>query len=78
MDRIARRVKMVQDLPEEPITWVCYNKEMIPYYVQLIKEVRGEQYFNKYVTVVADGRPDILTNTYFDDTLYELKGNGYD
>lgn len=78
MSRVAKRHKTIMNLPNERITWVCYNEEMIPYYETLIKELRGEEFFNKYVTVVADGQPELGSNTYFDRSLYELRGNGYD
>jgi len=78
MTRLEKRIDTIKKLPDEQVTWVCYNREMIPYYETLIKELRGEEYFNKYVTVIADGHPDLGSNTYLDPTLYELRGNGYD
>lgn len=75
---MSKTDQIINNLPNKQLTWVCYNESMIPYYEALIKELRGEDFFNQYVTVIADGHPALGSNTYFDPTLYELRGNGYD
>ena len=68
----------IMALPEQDVIWVCYNDDMIPYYEELIKKLRGGAYFEKYVKVVASGEMGNSSNTYLDPMLYELRGNGYD
>lgn len=69
---------MIQQLPEQELTWVVYNANMISYAQCLIIQYRGLEFFDKYVKVIsrdcADGAKGIL---YFDPDLFNLVGNGY-
>lgn len=74
-----KTVEAVLDLPEEDLTWVVYNANMIGYAEMLIISLRGLEYFDKYVKVVSreDGTGS-KGKLYFDPKLFDLIGNGYD
>lgn len=74
----GKTVQMIYNLPEEPVTWVCYNEDMVPYYERLISEIKGTEYFSKYVTVVSISATRNNSKVYLDPTLYDLMGNGYE
>lgn len=78
MTRTGKVRGHIMRLPNEQVTWVCYNDDMIPYYETLIKELRGVDYYEQYVTVIASGQALNGSNTFLDPSLYELRGNGYD
>lgn len=69
---------MIQKLPEQDLTWVVYNANMISYAQMLIIQYRGLEFFDNYVKVVSrdnvDGAKGIM---YFDPDLFNLIGNGY-
>jgi hypothetical protein len=66
-------------LPEEKLTWVVYNANMVQSAVTLIVSLRGIEFFDDYVKVVSrecgDGAQGHL---YFDPNIFNLIGNGYD
>lgn len=91
----SRTLKLIKELPDEPkskILWVVYNKDMIANAEQQIIEIKGQDYFDKYVTVTSGGDDiggrevttvivdDVLSKTtmYFDPMLHAMRGNGYD
>lgn len=82
MQGSVKTVRSILSLPEVPtkrIFWIVYNHDMISYVENLIKELRGEDYLNMYVTVVAKSDPskDRTKGTvYFDPDLLDLLGNG--
>lgn len=71
----------IQNLPDNPskhIYWIVYNRDMIKYVEDLIKDIRGSEYL-KYVTVVSRSDPSkdrTKGSVYFDPTLMDLIGNG--
>lgn len=71
---------MIQRLPEEEVTWVVYNANMIQYAESLIILNRGIEFFQKYVNVISCDDPEVIVrgSLYLDPSLYDLKGNGYD
>ena len=79
---IGKTQAMISALPVNPtkhIYWIVYSKDMIKYTEDQIKLIKGEDYFNKHVTVVAKNDPskDRDTGTvYFDPRLLDLLGNG--
>jgi hypothetical protein len=90
-----RTIKLIEALPDEPdnkIVWVVYNKDMIANAKQQIIEVKGQDYFDKYVTVTSGGdevsgrkvtsviidEVPSKSSMYFDPMLHAMKGNGYD
>lgn len=79
--RTGKQQHAILSLPKNPskhIYWVVYNQDMIEYTVNLIRELRGEEYM-KHVTVVAKGDPSGERSNgwlYFDPTLMDLLGNG--
>ena len=75
----GKTVEGVLDLPDENLTWVVYNKDMIGYAEMLIISLRGLEYFDKYIKVVSreDGT-GAKGKLYFDPRLFDLIGNGYD
>jgi hypothetical protein len=79
LERVNTKVmKAIFSLPEEPITWVCYNNDMIGYYENLIREVKGSEFFDKYVKVISISGEKNNSKLYFDPTLHDLMGNGYE
>jgi hypothetical protein len=78
LERVNTKVmKAIFGLPEEPITWVCYNEDMVPYYERLIQEIKGVDFFEKYAKVVSISG-ERTAKVYLDPTLYDLMGNGYE
>lgn len=79
MRQQGKTYRAIMSLPEQPVTWVCYNDDMIPYYQKLIAELRGSEYVDKYVTIISTGaRGHMYDRVHLDPVLHELKGNGYD
>lgn len=90
----ARTTKLIKALPDDPkgnILWVVYNKDMVANAEKQIIEIKGQEYFDKYVKVTCSSGEisglkcsamivDELyeTNTYFDPMLHAMLGNGYD
>lgn len=80
-------IENIRNLPDNPtkrIVWVVYNANMISMTESTIISIKGQEYFDKYVTVVASqqGRIDIEeqdvgAHIYFDPHLHSLIGNGY-
>lgn len=79
--RSGKQAHAILSLPKNPtkhIYWVVYNRDMVDYTVDLIRELRGEDYL-QYITVVAKGDPTkdrTKGSLYFDPTLMDLIGNG--
>mgnify|MGYP003639183793 CR=1 FL=1 len=73
-------VEAIERLPEEPFTWVCYNEDFIDYYQNLIKDIRGSEFFYQYTRVVGRDQKRELDGgkIFFDPTLHYYIGNGYD
>lgn len=73
-----KTVEAVMNLPEKELTWVVYNANMVSYAQMLIIQLRGLEYFDKYVKVVSredsTGSQGVL---YFDPNFFQLVGNGY-
>jgi len=71
----------IRNLPESPdkhIFWIVYNRDMIKYVEDLIKDIRGKEYLSN-ITVVAKSDPckdRTSGSVYFDPTLMDLIGNG--
>lgn len=74
-----KTVEAILTLPEEELTWVVYNANMVQSAVILIISIRGLDFFDDYVKVISrecsDGAKGKL---YFDPNLFNLIGNGYD
>ena len=75
-----KTVELIQRLPEEEVTWVVYNANMIQYAASMIIQYRGFDYYMKYVNVISCDDPEEVVRgaLYLDPSLYDLKGNGYD
>lgn len=79
---IGKTTAMISALPANPskhIYWIVYSEDMVRYAEEQIKLVRGEDYFNRHVTVVAKNDPSKERTTgtlYFDPRLLDLLGNG--
>ena len=73
-----KTVEIIMNLPEEDLTWVVYNANMVQSAVTLIVSLRGMEFFDNYVTVVSrecgDGAHGKL---FFDPNIFNLIGNGY-
>jgi hypothetical protein len=74
-----KTVESILSLPEQKLTWVVYNANMVQTAVMLIIQLRGVDFFDDYVKVVSrecgDGAQGAL---YFDPNIFNLIGNGYD
>lgn len=74
-----KTVEAILSLPEEKLTWVVYNANMVQSAVTMIVSLRGIEFFDDYVKVVSrecgDGAQGHL---YFDPNIFNLIGNGYD
>ena len=65
------------NLPDEELTWVVYNANMVNYAQMLIIQLRGLEFFDKYVKVVSREDGDQARGIlYFDPKTFELMGNG--
>lgn len=74
-----KTAEMIRNLPEQELTWVVYNANMISYAQMLIIQYRGLEFFDNYVKVVSRDRADGAKGTlYFDPSMFLLMGNGYD
>lgn len=80
--RIGKVYQAITSLPNTPrkrIFWVVYNHDMIKYTEDMIVEIKGRDYLEKYVTVVAKSDPSqdrTRGSVYFDPGLLDLLGNG--
>ena len=78
----GKTVDAILRLPEEDITWVVYNANLVPTATRLIIELRGVDYFSKYVRVASRDIDDIescgAATVYYDPKMFEHLGNGYD
>ena len=76
-----KTVDAILNLPEEDITWVVYNANMVSAHTTLIIELRGIDYFSKYVRVASRDVDDIEScgeaKIYFEPRLFNYIGNGY-
>ena len=74
-----KTVETVLSLPEQKLTWVVYNANMVQSAVTMIVSLRGIEFFDEYVKVISrecgDGAQGAL---YFDPNIFNLIGNGYD
>lgn len=77
-----KTVNAILNLPDENITWVVYNANMVPTATLLIIALRGLEYFDKYCRVASRDVDDIEScgeaKIYFDPKMFEYLGNGYD
>ena len=73
-----KTVEAVLNLPNEDLTWVVYNANMVSSAQMMIISLRGLDYFDKYVRVVSrDSSDGAQGKLYFDPKLFQLIGNGY-
>lgn len=75
-----KTAELIQRLPEEELTWVVYNANMIQHASNLIIQYRGAEYFDRYVNVIScDNYEEAVRGAlYLDPCLFDLIGNGYD
>ena len=77
-----KTVDAILRLPDEDITWVVYNANLVPTATNLIIALRGVEYFSKYIRVASRDVDDIAScgeaKVYYDPKMFELLGNGYD
>ena len=73
-----KTVEAVLNLPEEQLTWVVYNANMVQSAATMMIVLRGLDFLDEYVTIVSrecgDGANGKL---YFDPNLFNYIGNGY-
>jgi hypothetical protein len=77
-----KTVDAILRLPEEDVTWIVYNANMIAAATTLIIKLRGIDYFSKYVRVASRDIDDIesygAAKLYYEPKLFDYIGNGYD
>jgi phosphoribosyl-ATP pyrophosphohydrolase len=74
-----KTVEAVMNLPEKDLTWVVYNANMVSYAQMVIIQLRGLEFFDKYVKVVSrEDSTGARGMMYFDPKFFEHIGNGYD
>ena len=79
MGKHYNAISHLPDNPRKHIYWIVYNSDMIEYVENMIKEIKGEKYLSKNVTVVSksDSSHNRVNGTvYFDPALLDLIGNG--
>ena len=77
--KLEHSIKLLPKKPPKHIFWIVYNQDMVEYTSNLIAEIKGKEYRDKYVTVVAKGdnsRDRANGSVYFDPNLLDLLGNG--
>ena len=80
--QMGKLERAVQGLPKNPakhIYWIVYNQDMIEYTKSIVAKIKGQDYLDKYVTVVAKGdstKDRVNGSVYFDPNLLDLLGNG--
>lgn len=80
--RIGKVHQAITNLPANPrkrIFWIVYNRDMIKYTEDMIVDIKGREYLEKYVTVVSKNDPSndrTKGSIYFDPGLLDLLGNG--
>ena len=73
-----KTVEIISNLPEEDLTWVVYNANMVSHVEMAFVCLRGVEFFDKYVKVVSkDDSTGAKGKMYFDPNLFNLIGNGY-
>jgi hypothetical protein len=76
--RIAKVYNAIANLPVNPtkhIYWIVYSQDMVEYTEKMIATIKGEEYLEKYVTVVAKSAPSKERTAgfiYFDPGLPDL------
>ena len=74
-----KTVEAILTLPEEELTWVVYNANMVSNAQMLIIALRGIEFFDDYVKVVSrECGNGAQGHLYFDPNIFNLIGNGYD
>tara|TARA_S200002703_G_scaffold84789_1_gene73149 strand:+ start:162 stop:413 length:252 start_codon:yes stop_codon:yes gene_type:complete len=82
MEEDLKTVEVIMNLPvDKKCLWMCYNDDQKVYYERLIREARGSEYFDKYVTLLATKEGKVhnnpADNIYMAPELHRLRGNGY-
>jgi len=77
-----KTVDAILRLPEEDVTWIVYNSNMVASATTLIIKLRGIDYFSKYVRVASRDIDDIescgAAKLYYEPKMFDYIGNGYD
>lgn len=77
--KLEHCIRLLPENPTKHIFWIVYNHDMIEYTSNLIADIRGQEYRDKYITVVAKGensKDRANGSVYFDPNLLDLLGNG--
>lgn len=74
----ARQRKAILGLPDDgkPILWIVYNNDMVKGTIQLIEELRGEEFLCNVKVVSRTNSSKYNGRIHFDPTLMDLLGNG--
>lgn len=77
--KVEAAINRLPDVPSKHIYWIVYNHDMIAYTENLISSIKGADYLEKFVTVVAKTDPSqqrAKGTVWFDPGLMDLLGNG--
>ncbi len=65
-------------MPNEELTWVVYNANMISKTMELIINLRGIKFYDDYVLVLSrECGNGARGKLYFDPNIFNLMGNGH-
>lgn len=77
-------IKRFPEDPDRPIIYFVYNEDLVHGTESIIRLMKGEDYFNRHVTVkplrTEDNKEHIIDTKhvcYYDPLIHQLKGNGY-
>jgi hypothetical protein len=80
---MIKTYELINKLPENPeqlITWIVYNQDMVKSAETLISQLRGEDYMNKVEVVSLDDdkfkKNRNPLSVYLDPQLFNYIGNG--
>jgi hypothetical protein len=79
MSKVEHAIRSLPEAPVKHIYWIVYNRDMIEYTKSIVSSIRGQDYLDEYVTVVAKGdstKDRVNGSVYFDPNLLDLLGNG--
>lgn len=78
MTRTDLAISALPNIPEKNIIWLVYNDDMVENTEDRIIELRGQHFFDNYITVKSIDSHIDPTNSivYYDPNLYDLIGNG--
>lgn len=77
MKRNVAAILAIPEIPYKNIVWLVYDEDMVSQVESLFVKLRGQYFFDTYITVSPIGKK-LSGNSfnYYDPNLYDLIGNG--